>query len=262
MLLTDKTRMKRRERAIMSKLSFKDRVRKILLQLLDETGVQEKIRSIFREEPHTSNIDTAELQHLQEELERAKKEKSDLQQEVETARTKQIASDKEIDRLHKELDASTTLQTEYDEAKTEIDRYQETYGALEAAFSQFHRLDSNIRNSFQSILNASSPITFLLSGSDLENIRLYFEKVCMEWEKYSDDTLQILNDVFDYLFEQFRINHPEYHRIETFESETFNLEKHDRTSSSPPVGKIKRIIISGYTNQTGSKKMKSYVEIG
>lgn len=246
----------------MSKLSFKDRVRKILLQLLDETGVQEKIRSIFREEPHTSNIDTAELQHLQEELERAKKEKSDLQQEVETARTKQIASDKEIDRLHKELDASTTLQTEYDEAKTEIDRYQETYGALEAAFSQFHRLDSNIRNSFQSILNASSPITFLLSGSDLENIRLYFEKVCMEWEKYSDDTLQILNDVFDYLFEQFRINHPEYHRIETFESETFNLEKHDRTSSSPPVGKIKRIIISGYTNQTGSKKMKSYVEIG
>ena len=84
----------------------------------------------------------------------------------------------------------------------------------------------------------------------------------MEWEKYSDDTLQILNNVFDYLFEQFRINHPEYHRIETFEGETFNLEKHDRTSSSPPVGKIKRIIISGYTNQTGSKKMKSYVEIG
>ena len=246
----------------MSKLSFKDRVRKILLQLLDETGVQEKIRSIFREEPHTSNIDTAELQHLQEELEQAKKEISGLQQEVETARTEQIDSDKKIDRLHKELDASTTLQTEYNEAKTEIDRYQKTYGALEAAFSQFHRLDSNIRNSFQSILNASSPITFLLSGSDLENIRLYFEKVCMEWEKYSDDTLQILNDVFDYLFEQFRINHPEYHRIETFDSETFNLEKHDRTSSSPPVGKIKRIIISGYTNQTGSKKMKSYVEIG
>lgn len=246
----------------MSKLSFKDRVRKILLQLLDETGVQEKIRSIFGGEPHTSNIDTVELQHLQDELERANKTNSDLQQKLETARTEQIDSDKEIDRLHKELDASTTLQTEYDEAKTEIDRYQKTYGALEAAFSQFHRLDSNIRNSFQSILNASSPITFLLSGSDLENIRLYFEKVCMEWEKYSDDTLQILNDVFDYLFEQFRINHPEYHRIETFESETFNLEKHDRTSSSPPVGKIKRIIISGYTNQTGSKKMKSYVEIG
>ena len=246
----------------MSKLSFKDRVRKILLQLLDETGVQEKIRSIFGGEPHTSNIDTAELQHLQEELKRANEKISDLQKEVETARTNQIASDKEIDRLHNELAANTTLQTEYDKAKKEIDRYQKTYGALEDAFSQFHRLDSDIQTSFQSILNASSPIAFLLSGSDLENIRLYFEKVCMEWEKYSDDTLQILNDVFDYLFEQFRINHPEYHRIETFEGETFNLEKHDRTSSSPPVGKIKRIIISGYTNQTGSKKMKSYVEIG
>ena len=247
-----------------SKIPFKDRDKEknIFLQLLDDLEIQEKIRSIFGGEPHTSNIDTAELQHLQEELEQAKKEISGLQQEVETARTEQIDSNKEIDRLHKELDASTTLQTEYDEAKTEIDRYRETYGALEDAFSQFHRLDSNIRNSFQSILNASSPIAFLLSGSDLENIRLYFEKVCMEWEKYSDDTLQILNDVFDYLFEQFRINHPEYHRIETFESETFNLEKHDRTSSSPPVGKIKRIIISGYTNQTGSKKMKSYVEIG
>lgn len=241
---------------------LKNKIKIIVLQLLDDLEIQEKIRSISREEPHTSNIDTAELQHLQEELERAKKEISGLQQEVETARTEQIDSDKEIDRLHKELDASTTLQTNYNKAKTEIDRYRETYGALEDAFSQFHRLDSNIRNSFQSILNASSPIAFLLSGSDLENIRLYFEKVCMEWEKYSDDTLKILNNVFDCLFEQFRINHPEYHRIETFEGETFNLEKHDRTSSSPPVGKIKRIIISGYTNQTGSKKMKSYVEIG
>lgn len=240
---------------------LKNKIKIIFLQLLDDLEIQEKIRSIFGREPHTST-NTVELQHLQDELKRANKTNSDLQQKLETARTEQIDSDKKIDRLHKELDASTTLQTEYNEAKTEIDRYQETYGALEAAFSQFHRLDSNIRNSFQSILNASSPITFLLSGSDLENIRLYFEKVCMEWEKYSDDTLQILNDVFDYLFEQFRINHPEYHRIETFESETFNLEKHDRTSSSPPVGKIKRVIISGYTNQTGSKKMKSYVEIG
>lgn len=259
--------MKRRECAIMGKYgTSKDKYRKlknkikiIFLQLLDDLEIQEKIRSIFGGEPHISNIDTTELQHLQEKLERANKTNSNLQQKLEE-------SDEEIANLR---ETNTTLQnkcneaqSKYNEAKTEIDRYQETYGALEAAFSQFHRLDSNIRNSFQSILNASSPITFLLSGSDLENIRLYFEKVCMEWEKYSDDTLQILNDVFDYLFEQFRINHPEYHRIETFESETFNLEKHDRTSSSPPVGKIKRIIISGYTNQTGSKKMKSYVEIG
>lgn len=237
------------------KMLYKAKDKKAILQLLDDPDVQEKIRSIFREEPHTSNIDTAELQHLQEELKQAKKEKSDLQQKLEE-------SNKEISNLR---ETNTTLQnkcneaqTNYNKAKTEIDRYRD----LEDAFSQFHRLDSDIRNSFQSILNASSPIAFLLSGSDLENIRLYFEKVCMEWEKYSDDTLQILNNVFDYLFEQFRINHPEYHRIETFEGETFNLEKHDRTSSSPPVGKIKRIIISGYTNQTGSKKMKSYVEIG
>lgn len=241
------------------KMLYKDKDKKVILQLLDDLEIQEKIRSIFGGEPHTSNIDTAELQHLQEELKQAKKTNSDLQQKLEE-------SDKEIANLR---ETNTTLQnkyneaqTNYNEAKTEIDRYQETYGALEAAFSQFHRLDSDVQTSFQSILNASSPITFLLSGSDLENIRLYFEKVCIEWEKYSDDTLKILNNVFDYLFEQFRINHPEYHRIETFEGETFNLEKHDRTSSSPPVGKIKRIIISGYTNQTGSKKMKSYVEIG
>lgn len=245
---------------------LKNKIKIIVLQLLDDLEIQEKIRSIFGGEPHTSNIDTAELQHLQEELERAKKEIFDLQQKVKTAETKQIASDEKISNLR---ETNTTLQnkcneaqTNYNKAKTEIDRYRETYGALEDAFSQFHRLGSDIQTSFQSILNASSPITFLLSGSDLENIRLYFEKVCMEWEKYSDDTLKILNNVFDYLFEQFRINHPEYHRIETFEGETFNLEKHDRTSSSPPVGKIKRIIISGYTNQTGSKKMKSYVEIG
>ena len=140
--------MKRRERAIMGKpkMLYKDKDKKVILQLLDDLEIQEKIRSIFGGEPHTSNIDTAELQHLQEELKRANEKISGLQQKLEK-------SDEEISNLR---ETNTTLQnkcneaqTEYDEAKTEIDRYQKTYGALEDAFSQFHRLDSNIRNSFQ-----------------------------------------------------------------------------------------------------------------
>ena len=158
-------------------IKLKNKIKIIFLQLLDDLEIQEKIRSIFGGEPHTSNIDTAELQRLKEELERANEKISGLQQKLEK-------SDEEIANLR---ETNTTLQNKYNEAqnkyneaqnkyneaKTEIDRYQETYSALEDAFSQFHRLDSNIRNSFQSILNASSPIAFLLSGSDLENIRLY-----------------------------------------------------------------------------------------
>lgn len=255
------------------------------LTLLDDPDVREKICSIAAKKP--SLPDTADLQKLQNALAKERNHISQLETDIrdrETELSNLQNSFKEKERQNRDLQASLSeahgkiekLQTDLEEQECEISAlqkkcadaegkthsYQTTYGALEIAFSQFHDLSGDIQESFQTIVNGASPIAFLLSGSNRENIRLFFEKVCMEWEKYSDNTLQVLNEIFDYLFEQFRINNPEYHRIETVREEEFRMEKHTRTAGSPPVGKVKRIIISGYTNESGNKKVKSYVEIG
>lgn len=262
------------------------------LALLDDPDVREKICSIAAKKP--SLPDTADLQKLQNALTEERNHVSQLEmdigiretelsnlrteyQDLQNSFTKKEQQNDDlqaslseahgkIEKLQTDLEEQeceiSALRKKYADAETETHSYQTTYGALETAFSQFHNLSGDIQESFQTIVNGASPIAFLLSGSNRENIRLFFEKVCMEWEKYSDNTLQVLNEIFDYLFEQFRINNPEYHRIETIREEEFRMEKHTRTAGSPPVGKVKRIIISGYTNESGNKKVKSYVEIG
>lgn len=262
------------------------------LALLDDPDVREKICSIAAKK--TSLPDTADLQKLQNALAEERNHVSQLETDIRNRETElsnlqtkyQDLQNSFTEKEHRNLDLQASLseahgkieklQTDlenqeceisalrekYADAEAETHSYQTTYGALKTAFSQFHNLSGDIQESFQTIVNGASPIAFLLSGSNRENIRLFFEKVCMEWEKYSDNTLQVLNEIFDYLFEQFRINNPEYHRIETVREEEFRMEKHTRTAGSPPVGKVKRIIISGYTNESGNKKVKSYVEIG
>ena len=262
------------------------------LALLDDHDIREKIYSIAEKKP--SLPDTADLQKLQNALAEEHDHVSQLETDIESRETElsnlrtkyqdlqNSFTEKErqnrdlqtslseahgkIEKLQTDLEKQeceiSALREKYTDVEAETHSYQTTYGTLETAFSQFHNLSGDIQESFQTIVNGASPIAFLLSGSNRENIRLFFEKVCMEWEKYSDNTLQVLNEIFDYLFEQFRINNPEYHRIETVREEEFRMEKHTRTAGSPPVGKVKRIIISGYTNESGNKKVKSYVEIG
>lgn len=160
----------------------------------------------------------------------------------------------------KAVDKAETLREEKDKLKKDLTYYKENFSSLVDNYRLFNQLNDNISASFGSIVNNSSPMAFLLSGADYETIRLYFEKVSMEWKKYNNSTLTALNSIFDFFFEQFRLNNPEFRRIGAEEGQDFSLDMHTRTSDSKPVGKIRRVIIDGYEN--GNKKIKSLVEIG
>lgn len=156
------------------------------------------------------------------------------------------------------------VKKEKDRFEQNCSRLQETFGKyldLEMIFRKYKNLDDDIRRVYRTIINDSCVNGFLLSGAEFENIELFFQKVCMEYRKYNENTLGVLNEVFDYLFEQFRINHSDYKRISTEVGENFDLDSHTRTSDSSPVGRVKRVIIKGYKNTSGTKKAKSFVEI-
>ena len=143
-----------------------------------------------------------------------------------------------------------------------ISGYYDEYSQLETAYKTFDSLSVEITKSFQLIVKKSSPIAFLVSGANLENIRLFFEKICIECEKYDEETLTVLNEVFDYLFDQHRLNDSSYIRLPVQVGDDFDLDRHTRTSGSPPTGKVKRVIIAGFMKEGSTKKTKSYVEIG
>ena len=163
-------------------------------------------------------------------------------------------------RLETELSDLKANFSHFFELQEEVSEYRQKYLPLKNAYQLYKSLPDEVQAKYASVVDASSPLAFLVSGSDIENINLYYENVCMEWEKYQDDVLEKLNQVFDFLFEQFRVNHSDYTRIQTNTGEAFNLESHIRTADSPPVGNISKIIIAGFGN--GNKLKKSFVKLG
>jgi len=266
----------------MEKSKIKE-IKEVLIELIKkDSDVRKEICSLKKDENSmfgfrsmNNDSDKREIERLKSELFGLKQEKDSLIQELSEVREDLSEAEQDKKRLKGKLSELTEqndrLSDELSKAKKDKDRFeqqcsklQETFGKyleVEIIFSKYKKLDEDIRKSYRTIINDSSWEGFLISGAEFENIELFFQKVCMEYRKYNDNTLGTLNEVFDYLFEQFRINHKDYSRISTEIGQNFDLDSHTRTSDSSPVGRVKRVIIKGYKNTSGTKKAKSFVEI-
>ena len=131
-----------------------------------------------------------------------------------------------------------------------------------SAYYQYQKLPQKIQESYNQIIKSFSPMVFAVSGADKEHIKLFYEKICMEWINYTEEDLKILNQVFDYFFGMFQVNHPSYERIPVQTGEQFDSSLHRRTGNSEAFGTVKNIIIAGYHTKSHSDCMKSFVEIG
>jgi chromosome segregation ATPase len=270
----------------------KEEVRQILLELIkNDTEIRSQLHNILSKSEDKINYNSPSVnsdnEHNESELTEYKKQIqnsqniiADKENEIKSLNERAESDQKVI--LHYKNEnsylnsksinlenANEELQSEIIELKNKIKAlesikfiYEVNFCKLYDIYTNYKSLGEEITESFKAIVNINSPLSFLLSLSNADNLKLFFERVHIEWNKYSASTLDTLNQVFDFAFEQFSINNPEYHRIKTKIGENFDTDNHMRTSDSPPVGTVKKVIISGYTNETGTKKIKSFVEIG
>lgn len=243
----DKNELKKFRKILLYLIEKDASVQNAFLNLVNNADSIEKMCSVL-----DSDIKMADIKKEYE------KKLDDLQKRFDDKSERVVELENQLKDIKSEVNDSKNKRTE---AEKERDRYKKKYMSLELAFDKYCSLSNNVLMSFQSIINNSSSLAFLISGTNDDSIRLLFEKISMEWKKYDSQTLHTLNEVFDFLFEHFQINNPEYKRIQTEVGENFDLEKHNRTAESLPVGKITQVIISGYSNKTG-KKIKSFVEVG
>lgn len=238
--------------------------KKILLHLIEnDDDVREKLfelfKSLFKSNQNTINYGNENTDSKYKEI-------------IKGLKTKIDNKDKQIGTLEKQVEidnnkiASLTsdnekLQNRVNFLEKNNSIYEDNFQSLYEIYKNYTELGNKIMSSFDAIVNTSSPISFLLSLSNSDNLKLFIEKLQMEWEKYDESDLNVLNQVFNFVFKQFRLINPEYHRIEANIGDEFNIDKHIRTANSLPVGKITKVIIDGYTNKTGTKKVKSYVEV-
>lgn len=164
------------------------------------------------------------------------------------------------DVLRKSADKLNGQSAEIASLSEDLGYYKKTYSSLEETYGLFRQLESSIADSFRSIINDTSPETFLISGVNIDNISLLFGRIIMWWNRYDDFTLKALVEIFDFFSGKFGEMHSEYTRINAQVGQAFSLDIHTRTSDSKPAGTVRRVIIDGYEYK--GKKTKSLVEVG
>ncbi len=136
------------------------------------------------------------------------------------------------------------------------------YLSLENAYEKYNNLDRETLLTFSKTIDDTNPVTFLISGATEESIRLIHENICSKWERYSEGTLSVINEIFDYLFEMFRINNTEYNRMTINYGDIYDPSIHLKTFNSLPAGKVTRILSAGYTGKDGKIIGRSLVKLG
>lgn len=225
-----------------------NRKRYFLRLLKNDREVRQIILNIVKEEL------IADACQLKNSDEYASEEKDELQpQAIDNKLAALVDSQSNLEYIKKE---------ELEKLRSSLQEFENKYYDLDKTYSSFLSLDNNIINMFDSIIDFSTPISFLVSGTDLSNLNLMYEKICMQWKLFDEETLDILRNAFDFLFENYSSVNPDYMRIETAVDDIFDHNIHERTANSPPVGKISQVILAGYTNKLGTKIIKSFVVVG
>lgn len=224
-----------------------EKFKSVLISLLkDDKDVQETIYQLINSENKRLSDDKSELQ---KQIDLNEKELNNLRNENIRLNYDKSEQQKQISLKEKEL---TDL-------RDDNNKLNKRYRCLDEMYEKFCSLDDEMIRSFQLIINTSSATSFLISGTDFEALNLYFKKVCMEYKKYNDEQMRILNDVFDYLFDEFNKLNVEYSRNDTIVDDEFDGCIHARTADSLPVGKITKVIMRGFSNE--HTLVKSFVEV-
>ena len=198
-----------------------------------------------------------------EERDTARRELAECQKDLKIYIEKVETVQKECDAVRQEL---TECLAEFDDCTEQLEIVQKEcremrtcYQNAENVYQVFGKLPQEIREAYSNLLCSTSPMTLVCSAAERNLLSLLYERITMEWNKYSDDALVALNLLFDALFTLYSEWHPEYQRIITQNGEAFDQNLHSRTSDSKPRGVITQVIIQGY--QTDNSCKKSFVKV-
>lgn len=271
----------------------------ILLKLLDDKDVIEKIRSLCQEkkEEKFKNIppiycDELEnslckmdqekeeyteikekVSHLKNELDKKDKFIMDIQNKLKQEEEKYGIMEKEIEKKDfqiKELESRNKdfegIRGRLEEEKNIISKELNELRIFEKwkeTFIKFNNLNEEKIKSLKGIFNGDSVLDFIYCGVQESNINNFWDYIKDRALNESDE-LEILEAIFNEFFKAINrvYENGMYETQEVNIDDEFDDDYYIRTSNSNPVGTIKKVLLKGYV-QKGNKKIikKSIVQI-
>lgn len=142
-----------------------------------------------------------------------------------------------------------------------IKEYHLRYGNIEKVYRDYMSIDEDIRKGFSNMIDTETIITFIISGTNIDSLRLIWERISIYLEKYDKDTIDILKNTFDLFFDIFNSVYKLYSRNNTLVGDKFSINKHSKIQGSKSSGEVEDVLLDGYINMKTSKIIKSIVRV-
>lgn len=241
--------------------NFESNMKDIFIEFLDDDDVREKMFSLFREfgEENEKADNSQEIEDLKRQLEEKDRLIKVKDSEIYTLRNRLERTESANNEANETISRLTVKKEELcerlkaEEAKPKFDE------KLAEAYSEYNELPQEIREKYGNMLCGDSPVDFVLKGTKYA-LELH-ERICMDWNRLDSETLESLNKIFDYIFEQFCVINSGYRRLRVEVGEPFDMCIHTRTADSSPSGVVREVILCGYEKSNGTRA-KSLVKVG
>lgn len=235
--------------------------------------------------PKSDFVDALEKLHQTElEVERLKKNRTRLENEIDN-KTSEITdllrqhtdlSDKvynqreELERrqnsLKKAQDKISRLETELEEKNSRLAEYNKNYSDLEQAIAAYKNLSDETKFSLEGIFGReNSPMSFLAGVLQPGHLESLFEFVAITMNNGINGETEILSKLFDFGFNAVNSGRREkiFTRLNVQVGDDFSNSTMRKTSDSPQLGTVKKILLDGYKYVRTNKIVKpSLVSLG
>lgn len=170
----------------------------------------------------------------------------------------------EARRINQELERENEKLVQQLKKAEEIENYyQNNFEKMEKQYQSYLLLDSNIHKDLSRVLSIKSPEQFVCWGCQWGNIEALWEfmDIAITQKRCDQETIIILESIFDYFFELYRDMTGSYERIRTEVGEEFDEKVHKRSGESRVSGRISKVVLRGYQGIYNKKIQKSIVII-
>lgn len=140
----------------------------------------------------------------------------------------------------------------------ELGKYKE----IDKIYSDFCSLDRQILLSLSNTIDITDVNTFIVSSSQLENIKTLWEYIKQQLDNAALHDISILKNTFDYFFSTYNRYKKVYSMLEVKPGDEYDYDIHSKGSNSNSSGIISEVLLQGYKNDiTGKTEAKSVVRV-
>ncbi|MBQ7706016.1 MAG: hypothetical protein IJT73_11445 [Selenomonadaceae bacterium] len=208
-----------------------------------------------------------QLSQLQKNFSTLETENNHLQSNLEKVSAEKVFLTDERNNLRAQVEYFQKKVEEFKKISAECDYYRKSFAEIDSVYKKYLSLTEEIRYRLAGIFGDGDTVQgFLFGAANEKHLNDFWEylRYSINDGRLSPDEIEKLSAIFDFCFDALNKSsrEPIFVRLETEIDSRFDNSRMTRTSDSRQLGKVKKILLEGYTNRVGKIIQPSLVFVG